>query len=161
MLASPTDGAAADIARRYTVGRERDALRFAGTSTILQLPRRGCLANFHTDREKAIKDYLTCEERHSDYSTLNIPSCSIIIQTKAVIIICVYNVNKRILFLQIGVQRFSHVDGRELWKIVTSPTDGAAADITQCYTVGRERDDLRLTNRRLLLTFSSHEGDAR
>ncbi|GFU38892.1 hypothetical protein NPIL_105391 [Nephila pilipes] len=65
---SPTDGGAADIARSYTVGRERcSEVREQATLTNLQFPRRGCLVNFHTDNEKTIriKDYLTCEERHS------------------------------------------------------------------------------------------------
>ncbi|GFS35874.1 hypothetical protein NPIL_49201 [Nephila pilipes] len=41
-----------------------------------------------------------------------------------------------------------------------SSTDGAAADIPRCYTVGRERDALRFASRQLQLTFSSREGDA-
>ncbi|GFT86171.1 hypothetical protein NPIL_539751 [Nephila pilipes] len=42
--------------------------------------------------------------------------------------------------MKLCVQRFSHVDGRVLWEIPTSPTDGTAADLPQCYTVGRERE---------------------
>ncbi|GFS54316.1 hypothetical protein NPIL_363371 [Nephila pilipes] len=49
---SPRDGAAADIARCYTVDRERRSLevRQPATSPNLQLPRRGCLVNVHADR---------------------------------------------------------------------------------------------------------------
>ncbi|GFT93493.1 hypothetical protein NPIL_391381, partial [Nephila pilipes] len=58
------------------------------------------------------------------------------------------------------IRRSSHVDGRVLWEIPTSPTDFATADIVRCFTVGGERDALRFASRRLQMTFSSREGDA-
>ncbi|GFT47460.1 hypothetical protein NPIL_335671 [Nephila pilipes] len=59
-----------------------------------------------------------------------------------------------------NVRRSSHVDGRSLWEKTTSSTDGAPADIARCYTVEREGDALRLTSRRIQLTFCSHERDS-
>ncbi|GFU17023.1 hypothetical protein NPIL_390801, partial [Nephila pilipes] len=36
-----------------------------------------------------------------------------------------------------------------MWEIPTTPTDGAAADIPRCYTIGREGDALKFASRRL------------
>ncbi|GFT73944.1 hypothetical protein NPIL_51201 [Nephila pilipes] len=86
---SPTDGAVADIARCYSLERERERERYSEvreqvTSPNLQLPRRECLVNVHADHQKAIriKDYLTCEEWHSESPTLKTIICILIFQNR-------------------------------------------------------------------------------
>ncbi|GFT59970.1 transposon Tf2-6 polyprotein [Nephila pilipes] len=59
--------------------------------------------------------------------------------------------------MKLCVRRSSYANGRVLWEIPTAPTDGAVADMSRYYTIGRERDALRFVSRRLQLTFSSRE----